>query len=146
MKAYILVLSSVYDFSVDLVMQRLEKSGENYIRLNKEHFSEYQISLDPINCTLAIKGNGINVCTSNIKSVWYRQPVFLRNTPGKAIDINEQLSKSQWNAFLRGLMVFDGAFWMNWPQSTYAAESKPYQLMMAKKWVLLVLKPLSAMG
>ncbi|WP_332399271.1 MvdC/MvdD family ATP grasp protein [Vibrio metschnikovii] len=133
MKEYILILSSVYDFSVDLVIQRLEKSNEHYIRLNKEHFSLYEITLDPINSTLTIKGNGLDVYTSNIKSVWYRQPVFLRNTPGKVIDINEQLSKSQWNAFLRGLMVFDEAFWMNWPQSTYAAESKPFQLMMAKK-------------
>ncbi|MBF7101731.1 MvdC/MvdD family ATP grasp protein [Photobacterium damselae] len=133
MKEYILILSSVYDFSVDLVIQRLEKANENYVRLNKEHFSHYEISLDPINKLLTIKGNGLDVCTSNIKSVWFRQPVFLRNTPGRGIDINEQLSKSQWNAFLRGLMVFDDAFWMNWPQSTYAAESKPYQLMMAKK-------------
>ncbi|EJL6466868.1 hypothetical protein NMS25_002963 [Vibrio cholerae] len=133
MKQYILILSSIYDFSVDLVIQRLENSSENYIRINKEHFSLYEISLDPINAKLSVKGNGIDICTSNIKAVWYRQPVFLRNTPGKSIDINEQLSKSQWNAFLRGLMVFDNAFWMNWPQSTYAAESKPYQLMMAKK-------------
>lgn len=133
MNDYILILSSVYDFSVDLVIQRLEKAKHNYIRLNKEHFNLYEISLNPIDKTLTINGNGLSVCIATIKSVWYRQPVFLRNTPGKIIDINDQLSKSQWNAFLRGLMVFDNAFWMNWPQSTYAAESKPYQLMLASK-------------
>ncbi|WP_156665018.1 hypothetical protein [Morganella psychrotolerans] len=89
--------------------------------------------LDPVNTTLKVRNEYIDLEISKIKSIWFRQPVFLRNTPGRTIDINEQLSLSQWNAFLRGLMVFDKAYWMNWPQATYAAESKPYQLMTAKK-------------
>ncbi|HDC4378453.1 TPA: hypothetical protein O8L29_002622 [Enterobacter hormaechei] len=133
MKNYVLILSSMYDFSTDLVVQRLENNGDNFIRLNKEQLSDYEIFLDPINTILRVKGEYVDVETSNVKSVWFRQPVFLRNTPGRSIDINEQLSLSQWNAFLRGLMVFDKAYWMNWPQATYAAESKPYQLMTAKK-------------
>lgn len=133
MKNYVLILSSMYDFSTDLVVQRLENNGDNFIRLNKEQLSDYEIFLDPINTILRVKGEYVDVETSNVKSVWFRQPVFLRNTPGRSIDINEQLSLSQWNAFLRGLMVFDKAYWMNWPQATYAAESKPYQLMIAKK-------------
>lgn len=133
MKNYVLILSSMYDFSTDLVVQRLENNSDNFIRLNKEQLSDYEIFLDPINTILRVKGEYVDVETSNVKSVWFRQPVFLRNTPGRSIDINEQLSLSQWNAFLRGLMVFDKAYWMNWPQATYAAESKPYQLMIAKK-------------
>jgi hypothetical protein len=135
MKNCILILSSVYDFSTDLVVQRLEKEGENYLRLNKEHLSLYEISLDPINQILDIKRDNININLhiSKIKSIWFRQAIFLRNISGNVIDINEQLSKSQWNAFLRGLIVFDSAFWMNKPEATYSAESKPYQLMMAKK-------------
>ncbi|WP_220982180.1 hypothetical protein, partial [Klebsiella michiganensis] len=133
MKNYVLILSSMYDFSTDLVVQRLENNDDNFIRLNKEQLSDYEIFLDPINTILRVKGEYVDVETSNVKSVWFRQPVFLRNTPGRSIDINEQLSLSQWNAFLRGLMVFDKAYWMNWPQATYAAESKPYQLMIAKK-------------
>lgn len=133
MKNYVLILSSMYDFSTDLVVQRLENNGDNFIRLNKEQLSDYEIFLDPINTILRVKGEYVDVETSNVKSVWFRQPVFLRNTPGRSIDINEQLSLSQWNAFLRGLMVFDKAYWMNWPQATYAAESKPYQLIIAKK-------------
>lgn len=133
MKNYVLILSSMYDFSTDLVVQRLENNGDVFIRLNKEQLSDYEIFFDPINTILRVKGEYVDVETSNVKSVWFRQPVFLRNTPGRSIDINEQLSLSQWNAFLRGLMVFDKAYWMNWPQATYAAESKPYQLMIAKK-------------
>ncbi|MDK9361692.1 hypothetical protein [Lelliottia wanjuensis] len=133
MKNYVLILSSMYDFSTDLVVQRLENNGDAFIRLNKEQLSDYEIFLDPVNTILRVKGEYVDVETSNVKSVWFRQPVFLRNIPGRSIDINEQLSLSQWNAFLRGLMVFDKAYWMNWPQATYAAESKPYQLMIAKK-------------
>ncbi|ULR30029.1 hypothetical protein MJO48_16305 [Dickeya fangzhongdai] len=133
MNKNILILSSIYDFSTDLVTQRLEEAGEEYFRLNKEHFHLYDIALDPINATLNIEGKDFVFSTESIKSIWYRQPVFLRNTPGKKINIEEQLSKSQWSAFLRGLMVFDNSFWMNWPQSTYAAESKPYQLRLASR-------------
>ena len=35
-------------------------------------------------------------------------------------------------AFLRGLSVFRDAAWMNSPVATYIAESKPYQLCVAK--------------
>ncbi|WP_429106545.1 hypothetical protein [Aeromonas allosaccharophila] len=146
MNSYVLILSSIYDFSVDLVVQRLENMHENYIRLNKEQFHLYEISLNPVDMLLHINGNGIDVSISKIKSIWYRQPVFLRNTPGKLIDIEEQLSKSQWSAFLRGLMVFDDAYWMNWPQATYAAESKPYQLMLAKKIGFTVPKTIISNG
>ncbi|CDH04683.1 conserved hypothetical protein [Xenorhabdus bovienii str. oregonense] len=132
MKNFILIISSVYDFSTDLVVQRLEHNGDNYIRLNKEQLCDYEIFLDPVNATLMVKGEHVDVEISKIKSVWFRQPVFLRNTPGRSININEQLSLSQWNAFLRGLMVFNESYWMNWPQATYAAESKPYQLITAK--------------
>jgi glutathione synthase/RimK-type ligase-like ATP-grasp enzyme len=47
--------------------------------------------------------------------------------------IDEQLDRSQWSAFLRGLAVFDRAMWVNHPQASYMAESKPYQLRIAHK-------------
>lgn len=43
MKNYVLILSSMYDFSTDLVVQRLENNGDNFIRLNKEQLSDYEI-------------------------------------------------------------------------------------------------------
>ena len=60
-------------------------------------------------------------------------PVFLRNTPPSPLTIDEQLTRSQWSAFFRALSVFDHAAWMNWPQATYLAESKPYQLITAHR-------------
>lgn len=133
MSKFCLVLCSKYDFSVDLVIQELEKKGVDYIRLNKEELSDYFINIDPVKKVLTVKGYGINRELSNVTSVWFRQPVFIRNTPAHALALEEQLSRSQWAAFLRGLIVFEDAIWMNWPASTYSAESKPYQLMLASR-------------
>jgi glutathione synthase/RimK-type ligase-like ATP-grasp enzyme len=43
------------------------------------------------------------------------------------------MERSQWSAFLRAISVFKGVKWCNWPQATYLAESKPYQLLLAKE-------------
>jgi glutathione synthase/RimK-type ligase-like ATP-grasp enzyme len=131
----ILILSSLYDFSVDLVVSKILKSGIPYIRLNKEDLPKYRITLDPINQQMQIRYGSETFLITNdhLKSVWFRQPIFLRNTPSKGLSLNEQLMKSQWSAFLRALSLFSSAKWMNWPQSTYLAESKPYQLSLASR-------------
>lgn len=128
-----LIISSIYDFSIDLVIQELERRKVDYLRINKENLDQYEINLNPIKKILHISGLGINRKITKVKSIWFRQPVFLRNTPAVTLSIEEQLSRSQWSAFLRSLMIFEDSFWMNWPASTYAAESKPYQLMVASE-------------
>jgi len=133
MSVQILILSSLYDFSTDLVCQALERKGASYLRLNKESFSDYRLTLDfnEIVLEVEIAGNRYLV-TQNVRSIYYRQPVFLRNTPGEAISVKDQLSRSQWMGFLRSLMVFDRACWINRPDATYSAETKAYQLKIAK--------------
>ena len=74
---------------------------------------------------------GTFVVDNNVLSILYRQPIFLRNTPGESLSIKEQLIRSQWMAFLRSLSIFKNAKWMNWPESTYLAETKAYQLLEA---------------
>lgn len=128
-----LIVSSIYDFSVDLVVQELEKRNIDYLRINKENLSQYEINLNPVKKEFSISGEGVDRKITKVKSIWFRQAVFLRNTPAKALSLEEQLSRSQWSAFLRGLMLFEDSYWMNWPASTYAAESKPYQLMIASE-------------
>lgn len=130
----ILILSSIYDFSTDLVTQNLEKRGIGYLRLNKENFSDYRITVIPDEVLMKIEGHGGSfVVNDSVQSVWYRQPIFLRNTPGESLTVKEQLIRSQWMGFLRSLSIFKNAQWMNWPQSTYLAETKAYQLLEAHK-------------
>ena len=130
----VFILSSLYDFSADLVCLQLNKLEVPFTRINKEQFIDYRFEFDPINSILNIKGLGLHatIC-EELVSVWFRQPVFLRNTPAKPLSPSMQLQKSQWMGFLRSIAVFNKAAWMNFPQATYIAECKPYQLSLAIK-------------
>jgi glutathione synthase/RimK-type ligase-like ATP-grasp enzyme len=130
----ILILSSIFDFSADLVTQDLEKRECRYLRLNKENLSEYRFTVIPDEILMKIEcSEGTFIVDDNVHSVWFRQPIFLRNTPGETLSVKEQLIRSQWMGFLRSLSVFKNAMWMNRPESTYLAETKAFQLMQAHK-------------
>jgi glutathione synthase/RimK-type ligase-like ATP-grasp enzyme len=134
MKVDILILSTIYDFSTDLVIQELEKRAVRYLRLNKENLAEYRITIIPDKVLMKIERHGDSfVVDDSVQAIWYRQPIFLRNTPGQSLTVKEQLIRSQWMGFLRSLMIFKNARWMNWPESTYIAETKAYQLLEAHK-------------
>ena len=130
----VLILSSLYDFSTDLACVQLNKIGVEYLRLNREHFHDYRITLDPQvpNMSIRMMERTYHI-GSKLKTVWFRQPVFLRNTPSEPLSTSRQLQRSQWTAFLRALSVFDQVAWMNFPAKTYLAESKPYQLYIASR-------------
>ena len=132
MRPHVLILSGLYDFSTDLVALRLQHAGVPYDRLNREHLADHRLTLDPLVPELTIHGPaGTYYFGPDLRAVWFRQPVFLRNTPPVPLSPEEQLERSQWMAFLRGLCVFRHAAWMNSPAATYLAESKPYQLSVA---------------
>ena len=133
MSTQVLILSSVFDFATDEVAQALEDLGVSYVRLNKEHLPEHRLLLDPSAPKLRISGAvGDHVIDDSLESIFFRQPVFYRNSPGRVQSLTEQLQRTQWHAFLQALSVFQRATWMNRPAATYAAESKPYQLSMAR--------------
>ena len=132
MRPLVLILSGLYDFSTDLVALQLQRAGTQYVRLNREQFADHRLTLDPLVPELTIRGPSGNYHVGReLVSVWFRQPVFLRNTPPAPLSPAEQLERSQWTAFLRALCVFRHAVWMNFPGATYTAESKPYQLSVA---------------
>lgn len=139
--ADILIISSLYDFSTDLVIQELERRKEKYVRLNREEFGNYRISIDIQELSLDINIGGSHYrVTSELKSIYYRQPIFLRNTPSEPLSINEQLTRSQWMGFLRSLAIFNQARWMNPLDATYLAETKAYQLSVARDIGFLIPK------
>ena len=138
MNPAVLMLTSVFDFSADKVAIRLKEAGVPYLRINREHVSDYRFSLNPKRPLLSVESrvegdDGRWCLDSSLRSVWFRQPAFLRNCPPYPLAIAEQLSRSQWSAFFRALSVFNASAWMNWPQATYLAESKPYQLFLAHR-------------
>lgn len=132
--ASVLLLSSLYDFSTDLICIELEKAGVSYFRLNREQLTQHGISFNPLSRILRVRSKDIDITIGpELKAVVFRQPVFLRNTPAQPLELEKQMERSQWAAFLRALSVFSEAIWLNWPQATYLAESKPYQLHLAKE-------------
>ena len=142
MNTHVIILSSIYDFSSDIITSLLKKKGVSYVRLNKEHFQNYRIGINPSSKEMQIKIEDSIFFVSNPKSFFFRQPVFLRNSPSEPLSLKEQLSRTQWSAFLRSLSIFEDANWINWPQSTYLAENKPYQLSIAQECGLRIPKTL----
>ena len=132
MSPQVLILTSLYDFSADLVVLQLQHDGVPYVRVNREQLTNHRFTLDPLVPELTIHGPADTYhIGQDLRAVWFRQPVFLRNTPPVPLPPEEQLRRSQWSAFLRALRVFRHASWMNAPEATYLAESKPYQLSVA---------------
>lgn len=133
-EAEVLLLSSLADLSTDRVCSHLAASGIPFLRLNREQLPDLELQLDPVSADFTCKHAGcVWHVGQRLRSVWWRQPTFLRNVPGRGLTVEEQLSRSQWSAFMRGLMLFDGARWYNHPAATYRAEAKPLQLRVAHK-------------
>lgn len=128
-----LIISSTIDFSTDLVCIGLEKSNQKYLRINRDQLSEYNIVFSVNNELMKIEIDDVDywICPDDLKSIYFRAPVFLRS-PAKEISLDKQLERSQWSAFYRNLILFDKAYWINNPVSTYQAENKMYQLKVAK--------------
>ncbi|MCK9479955.1 MAG: RimK-like protein [Firmicutes bacterium] len=137
-----LVISNTIDFSTDLVCLQLQKLGKRYLRVNRDKFFEYKITykLNENAIFITMCDENYVIRESELKSIFFRAPVFLRN--GKTYSVSEQLYRSQWSAFIRNLIVFDKSKWINNPVDTYKAENKMYQLKLARDNGLVIPKTL----
>ncbi|KAB0497179.1 RimK-like protein [Pseudomonas lini] len=132
--ASVLILSSLLDFPTDRICHHLTNQKVPFLRINRDALNDLSITVDPIKGAMICRhGRQSWFIDESLRSVWWRQPTFLRNSPNAALLLEEQLKHSQWEAFMRGLMLFDDAVWNNHPAATYQAESKPYQLRKAAK-------------
>ncbi len=131
----ILIISNKYDYSTDHITFRLNEMGASYLRLNRDQLSDFKISLVPGNQRLfgEIGNFSFEITPKSLRSIYFRAPAYLRDNYQPNLSPDEQFSRSQWAAFIRGLTIFDDVLWVNHPQATYKAEIKPYQLYIAKK-------------
>lgn len=131
----ILVISNKHDYSTDHITFQLNEMGASYLRLNRDQFSDFEISLIPTNQRLfgETEDFSFEITSKLLKSIYFRAPVYLRDNYQPNLSPDKQLSRSQWAAFIRSLIIFDDVLWVNHPQATYKAEIKPYQLYIAKK-------------
>lgn len=135
-----MILSSTIDYSTDLVCCRLAEAGEKYYRLNRDEFSKHRITVDMQNkaLDLSIDGESYRAQFDCVKGIYYRSPVFLRVQSKGVMSVQEQLERSQWSSFLRNLIFFENATWINHPVNTYRAENKIYQLRIAEECGLAI--------
>lgn len=131
----VLIISNLRDYSTDHISFLLNKKGVSYLRLNRDQFSDSKISFIPASQKIFGETNDFcfEITSRSLRAIYFRAPVFLRDNYQPNLSLNKQLSRSQWEAFVRGLTVFDNVLWVNHPQATYKAEIKPFQLYMAKK-------------
>ncbi len=129
-----LIISSKIDYSTDLISCEFEKRGLKYLRLNRDQFSDYNViySLRDEILRIVIEKEEYHISPNYLSSIYFRAPVFLRNT-NKQYSLSKQVYRSQWSSFIRNLIVFESANWVNHPVATYKAENKLYQLKMASK-------------
>ena len=128
----VLILSSDLDFASDLVCRELGRLGSSFLRLNRESLPALGLTLNPATPVLRCSFEGRNwIVDNSLKSVWWRVGTFDRDISDRSFDLQIQLQRSQWSAFLRSMMVFAGAKWINHPAATYAAETKALQLSVA---------------
>ncbi len=127
-----LIVSSSIDYTTDYICLELERRGARYLRINRDKFKEYEIcfSLDEEVLKIIIEKQ-IYLVRKDVASIYFRAPVFLRSH--KAYTVEEQLYRSQWSSFIRNLVLFKNARWINNPINVYGAENKLYQLYVAKK-------------
>jgi glutathione synthase/RimK-type ligase-like ATP-grasp enzyme len=129
----VLLVASRYDLSCDYVISHLRHKKVNYLRLNSEDLSELTVELDPIRKSLKIGFEDKQYCifSEKLRSVLFRRPVFLREYGDDQLSTSDRFSRLQWAAFVRNLMIFEEASWMNNPVSTYLSEHKALQLSIA---------------
>lgn len=126
----VLLIGSRYDLTCDFVVAHLRRRSIPYLRLNTEDLAASSVELDPVGRHLMIERGGRRYCVTphTLRSVFFRRPVFLRDYGDNHRSSAEQFSRCQWSAFVRNLMLFNEACWINDPVATYRAEHKAVQL------------------
>ncbi len=135
----ILVVSDKYDFTTDYVCLELQQRKAAYLRINRDEFRNYKVTLDLSMMNLNIEINNKVYITDAylLKSIYYRAPIYLRENYTEAVSKEEQLYNTQWMSFIRNLVIFEDAIWVNNPIATFKAENKLLQLKLAHNLGLL---------
>ncbi|MBN2560475.1 MAG: RimK-like protein [Phycisphaerae bacterium] len=131
----ILLVANSRDFATDYVVAELRRRGVTYHRLDLDLLADDTVALDPVQPALSIRSEGRDIAITHetLTAILYRAPTYLRESSVGRWKPEELLKRHQWAAFVRSLIVFDQARWINHPQAVYTAECKPYQLLCANR-------------
>lgn len=96
-KPQILILANKLDFASDYVAARLCQRGVPYLRLNNEDLPSLALNFFPSKQKLYVlaANSEFEINSKNLKSVFFRRPIFLREGLASSSFPSEQLSQSQ---------------------------------------------------
>jgi len=129
-KIKVLVVSNSMDFTTDFVCLELKKRGKSFLRINRDEFSKYKITMDVLSSSMKIQMEEEQYLFEDVEtnSCYYRAPIYLRDIYQPLLSKEEQLYRMQWTAFCRNLAIYRNIIWMNNPEATFCAENKLLQL------------------
>lgn len=144
MKDTVLIVTDENEPSANLVIEHLNKIGQNFFRLNVSSFFKLQSKLT-LGLDSGFKGDmrfcdGSRINLESIKSIWFRRPKPIivdgdfSSLENKFID--DEISSSLWSMYT----CFDSVYWMNHPlYARYLLEhNKLFQLKLAEESGLFV--------
>jgi glutathione synthase/RimK-type ligase-like ATP-grasp enzyme len=123
----ILIITHKQDFTVDFVVDKLNKRNIPYHRFNCEDIEEdlYEIVWNP-SFNFEIGNN------NKFKSVWFRR-VKLPHLPEHYSEQERQFLLSEYYALIQNFLLTLDVTWLSHPVSVYTAENKLFQLKQAKE-------------
>ncbi len=130
----ILIISDTLDYTTDYVTVELRNRKQKYLRINRDKFTDCSVTFDVDSATLFIERSNVTFSISelNLKAIYFRAPIYLRDIYQPNIPEETQLYRTQWAAFVRDLAIFEKPLWINNPIATFKAENKLLQLKYAK--------------
>lgn len=132
----ILLITNKEDVTTDFVVNRLNKIGANYFRLNTEELvSKIGINFDieKNECILIDHEKNQNVNLSSVRSVYYRRPKLPQIKIDSLSNGENEFIIREIAYLLEGLYkILKDRFWISPVGSIREAENKIYQLLLAQ--------------
>ncbi|MEX6664790.1 MvdC/MvdD family ATP grasp protein [Pseudomonas sp. W2-17] len=128
----LLLVTNRRDITMDYVVAELRRREIPYFRLNTELLPQALSSMasHPRSAwTISIEGR--RVCGDDITGAYFRRP-GAPIIPDSVTDEGERAYvAAEWSSFLKSLYSRLEGLWLNSPNTIFAAEDKPLQLMLA---------------
>lgn len=131
----IIIVTNRQDYTADFLILELQRRDAEYVRFNTEDFPEsvrvvWQAGATGVLGHFSLPSGRLDF--SDVRSVWYRRPV--PPVPSAEIDdrVAYEFAVAESEAAIHGVWRTLDCFWVSHPDNLREAESKPYQLKVAK--------------
>ncbi|MFA7295553.1 MAG: MvdD family ATP-grasp ribosomal peptide maturase [Dehalococcoidia bacterium] len=129
--AAVLLVTTSYDLSAELVAASLARRGAYAVRFDTDHFpAEISACIDETG-RWVLRTTTDELCSDAVDAVWYRKHAAPA-LPTTLDPAHAEFAEREARAFITGaLLDLDGVRWVSDPTSVWRAEKKPAQLRVA---------------